>query len=125
MKRTKVRISTGSSEDFFRRIVRDAEFLDGGKALPAEINITFEDPAELLNVLTTERVRLLRKAKAGALPISALASGLDRDVRAVSRDVALLEKAGLLRTGYRTNPGHGKCRIVEPVAQQYLLTASI
>jgi len=41
----------------------------------------------MLNVLTSERVRLLRRAKAGAVPIAELASGLNRDVRAVSRDV--------------------------------------
>jgi len=80
---------------------------------------------ELLNVLTAERVRLLRRAKAGSLPISDLASGLKRDVRAVSRDVVLLEKAGLLRTSYRANSGHGRLKIVEPVAQEYRLTANL
>jgi predicted transcriptional regulator len=79
----------------------------------------------MLNVLTSERVRLLRRAKAGAVPIAELASGLNRDVRAVSRDVLRLEKAGLLRTSYRANPGHGRCKIVEPVARHYSLTASL
>lgn len=125
MKKDKVNIATGSTDEFFRRVRRDAAKLDRGESIPAEINITFEDPAELLNVLTTERVRLLRRAKTGALPISDLASGLNRDVRAVSRDVMRLEKAGLLRTSYRINPGHGKCKIVEPVAAKYRLTASI
>ena len=95
------------------------------RSLPAEITIAFEDPMELLNILTSERVRLLRRAKAGSLPISDLASGLSRDVRAVSRDVVLLEKAGLLRTSYRANPGHGKLKIVEPVAREYTLTARL
>ena len=125
MKKDKVNIATGSTDEFFRRVRRDAAKLDRSESIPAEINITFEDPAELLNVLTTERVRLLRRAKTGALPISDLASGLNRDVRAVSRDVMRLEKAGLLRTSYRINPGHGKCKIVEPVAAKYCLTASI
>jgi predicted transcriptional regulator len=85
----------------------------------------FEDPLEMLNVLTVERARLLRTAKRGALPIASLASELDRDLRAVSRDVVSLEKAGLLRTSYRANPGHGRCKIVEPVAREYLLSATI
>jgi predicted transcriptional regulator len=76
-------------------------------------------------VLTSQRVRLLRKAKSGAQPISDFTHGLKRDVRAVSRDVVRLEKAGLLRTSYRINPGHGKCKIVEPVAREYNLTASL
>jgi hypothetical protein len=46
-------------------------------------------------------------------------------VRAVSRDVARLEKAGLLRTSYRINPGHGRYKVVEPVAKEYNLTASL
>jgi len=67
----------------------------------------------------------LGKAKAGAVPISDLASRLKRDVRAVSRDVVRLEKAGLLRTSYRVNPGHGRYKVVEPVAKEYNLVASI
>ena len=125
MKKSKVNITTGTVDEFFGRIRSHAAALDRGESLPSEITITFEDPLEMLNVLTSERVRLLRKAKAGALPISALADGLKRDVRAVSRDVVRLEKAGLLRTSYRVNPGHGRYKIVEPVAREYNLTASL
>jgi predicted transcriptional regulator len=125
MKKTKVSLGTGSTEGFFGRVRERARKLDRGETLPPEIAITFEDPLELLNVLTAERVRLLRRAKAGSLPISDLASTLRRDVRAVSRDVVLLEKAGLLRTRYQPNPGHGRIRIVEPVAREYRLTANL
>ena len=59
------------------------------------------------------------------MPIAALANELQRDIRAVSRDVNMLEEVGLLRTSYQTNPGHGRLRIVEPVAQEYLLQASL
>jgi predicted transcriptional regulator len=79
----------------------------------------------MLSVLTLERVRLLRRAKTGGVPISDLASALHRDVRSVSRDVVRLEKAGLLRTCYRVNPGHGRHKVVEPTAQQYSLTANL
>jgi predicted transcriptional regulator len=125
MRKNNVKIKTGSTSEFFDRLRGHAEKLDRGESLHAEITISFEDPMELLNVLTAERVRLLRRAKAGSLPISDLASGLKRDVRAVSRDVVLLEKAGLLRTSYRANPGHGRLKIVEPVAQKYRLTANL
>ncbi len=125
MKKGKVTITTSAVDEFFSRMRSRAASLDRGVSLPAEVTITFEDPLEMLNVLTSERVRLLRKAKAGALPISDLASGLNRDVRAVSRDVVRLEKAGLLRTSYRVNPGHGRRKIVEPVAREYNLTASL
>jgi predicted transcriptional regulator len=125
MNRSKVNIATGTAEEFFDRVRSHAAKLDRGETIPPEITITFEDPLELLNVLTAERVRLLRRAKAGSQLISDLASELKRDVRAVSRDVLRLEKAGLLRTSYRANPGHGRYKIVEPVAREYNLIASL
>jgi predicted transcriptional regulator len=125
MRKTKVELRTGSSEDFFKRMIVRAKKLDKGETLPPGITFTFEDPADLLEVLTSERVRLLRRIKSEAQQISALAAGLKRDVRAVSRDVSLLEKAGLLRTSYRSNPGHGRLKLVEPVAQEYRLVANL
>lgn len=125
MSKSKVSIATGSAERFFNRVRSHAAKLDGGEIILPEVSITFEDPLELLNVLTAERVRLLRRAKAGLQPIAELATGLKRDVRAVSRDVVRLEKAGLLRTRYCVNPGHGRYKVVEPVAREYNLTANL
>jgi predicted transcriptional regulator len=125
MRKTKVTLRTGSTEDFFNRLRERAKKLDRGETLPPGITITFEDPIDLLKVITSERVRLLRRVKEQSQQISALATDLKRDVRAVSRDVSLLEQAGLLRTSYRTNPGHGRLKVVEPVAQEYKLIASL
>lgn len=79
----------------------------------------------MLRVLSAERVRLLRVARERAAPVSDLANDLNRDTRAVSRDVDLLESFGLLRTRYEKNPGHGRRRIVEPRAANYQLLAAI
>lgn len=125
MKKNKVTITTGSVDDFFRSVRENAARLDAGKSIAPGTTIIFEDPLEMLNVLTYERMRLLRTAKKGAVPIAKLASELDRDLRAVSRDVVRLEKAGLLRTSYQANPGHGRYKIVEPIAKEYLLSAVI
>jgi predicted transcriptional regulator len=57
----------------------------------------------MLKVVTSEHIRLLRRIKGGAQQVFVLAVALRRDVRAVSRDVSLLEKAGLLRTSYQSN----------------------
>ena len=70
MRKTGVHVKTGSVDEFFGRVRGHAEKLDRGESLPAEITIAFEDPMELLNILTSERVRLLRRAKAGSVPIS-------------------------------------------------------
>jgi predicted transcriptional regulator len=125
MKKDNVTIKTSSTDEFFHGVRGRAEKLDRGETLPAEMTISFEDPMELLSILTSERVRLLRCARRGSLPISDLADGLKRDVRAVSRDVVILEKAGLLRTSYRANPGHGRLKIVEALAREYKLTANL
>lgn len=125
MRKNKITILSGSLGKFEQRVRRNAAKIDQGEPITPGITIMFEDPMDMLSVLTSERVRLLRQAKAGATSITALASELERDLRAVSRDVARLEEAGLLRTSYRTNPGHGRFKIVEPVAREFVLTASI
>jgi predicted transcriptional regulator len=114
-----------STEEYFDRARKRAQAMDRGEMPAPGITISFEDPADLLEILTSERVRLLRRVKEESQQISALAAGLKRDVRAVSRDVSLLEKAGLLRTSYQTNPGHGRRKMVESVAQEYKLVANL
>jgi predicted transcriptional regulator len=125
MRKAKVTIATGTADEFFERVRAHAAKLDRGQRISPGITITFEDPMEMLEVLTSARVRLLRKAKAGATPVADLASALKRDVRAVSRDVDRLEKAGLLRTSFESNPGHGRRKVVEPVAREFCLTANL
>jgi predicted transcriptional regulator len=125
MKKSKIEVRSESTESFFDRLRDHARKLDRSEVLAATVTISFEDPVEMSRVLSSERVRLLRCVKAKSQQISVLASGLKRDVRAVSRDVSLLEKAGLVRTTYRSNPGHGRLKVVEPVAQNYRLVASL
>lgn len=121
----KANLMTGSSETFFARSRERARRLDRGERLPAQITVIFEDTSDLLRVLSAERVRVLRAVRAKAIPVSDLASGLNRDRQAVRRDVTLLESFGLLKTREETNPGHGRRRIVEPLAEKYQLVANI
>jgi len=125
MPKNKVRLTVSSAEDYFGRLRARARAIDRGEAPTPEITISFEDPAELLKVLSAERVRLLRSVKQSSQQMSTLAAVLKRDVRAVSRDVALLEEAGLVRTSYTSNPGHGRIKIVEPIAREYRLVANL
>ena len=59
MKKNKVTLTTGSTEAFFERVISRAAALDRGESVTPSITINFEDPAELLSVLSAERVRLL------------------------------------------------------------------
>ena len=125
MKRAKVRIGVDTVDGFFARARARSRKLDLGEKLVPEIVISFEDPADMLRVLSAERVRLLRLARKKPMAVSELAGGLNRDARAVSRDLDLLEHFGLLRSRYEANPGHGKRRIVQPLASRYQLEATI
>jgi predicted transcriptional regulator len=125
MKSLKLEIKTESTEEFLDRMLERARAMDRGDKPAPGIAISFADPQELLSVLSSERLRLLRRVKEESQQIAALAADLKRNVRAVSRDVALLEKAGLVRTRFKPNPGHGRLKMVEPVAQEYKLVASL
>jgi len=124
-KKTKVRISNDGVMGFFARAGEHARMLDRGEELAPEMTISFENASDMMRVLSPQRVRVLRVVRQGAAPVSTLAIGLNRDTRAVSRDVDLLERLGLLRTWYQVNPGHGKRRIVEPCAAKFQFVATV
>jgi predicted transcriptional regulator len=124
-RKMKVRISNDGVKGFFGRAREHARKLDRSEDLAREITISFENASDMMRILSPQRVRVLRVARQGAAPVSSLASGLNRDTRAVSRDVDLLEQFGLLRTWYEANPGHGKRRIVEPCAEKFQLVATV
>ena len=122
---TKVILETGTAADFFERTKEHAKKLDRGERLAPEIRLTFEDPADLLRVLSVERLRVLRTIRKKKSTVSGLAITLRRDRKAVSRDVKLLESLGMLRTHTEPNPGHGVNTVVEPLAEKYHLTATL
>ncbi|HEV2964104.1 MAG TPA: MarR family transcriptional regulator [Candidatus Angelobacter sp.] len=124
-KKVKVRVAGDGTKGFFDRVREHARKLDRGEELAPEITVLFQDANDMMRVLSAERIRLLRAAKMKATPVSDLAVNLKRDTRAVSRDVDLLERFGLLHTRYEKNPGHGRQRIVESRAAGYQLMATI
>jgi len=89
-----------------------------------EMTINFESPLEMLECLSPERMRLFATAKGRAYSMSELAAALKRDPKSVRRDVQKLERAGVLRAREAINPGHGRVKIVEPVAERFELRAS-
>jgi predicted transcriptional regulator len=99
--------------------------MDRGEKLPSEITMTFEDPSDLVRVLSAERVRVLHAVRMKPAGVSELAATLRRDRKAVKRDVSLLESFGLVSGREEINPGHGRRRIIEPRAAKYQLVATI
>ena len=121
----RVMVSSGSVEAFIGRSLARARKLDRGGSLPSEITMTFEDPADLVRVLSVERMRVIRAVRQRPAPVSELAATLRRDRKAVMRDVSLLESFGLVNARDEVNPGHGRKRIIEPRAAKYQLVATI
>ena len=102
-----------------------AQKLDRGEKLLPEMRLTFEDPADLLRVLTAQRVRVLDAVRRNPAPVSELAAVLKRDRTAVRRDVRVLTTFGLVNTHEETNPGHGRRKIVAPLASKCELVTTI
>ena len=119
----KLRINTDGFEGYAKRALTRARKLDRRVAIKPEITITFDNPLAMLEVLTAERIRLVQKVRTKSSSISALAAALGRDPKSVRRDVLKLERAGVVRTREEINPGHGRVKVVEPVAHECQLTA--
>jgi predicted transcriptional regulator len=103
----------------------NAHKLDRGAALRPGLLISFEDPADFLEVITPARVRLLRQIPEKAVALFALAAALSRDPSAVRRDVAVLESKHLVKTSKVRNPGHGMRTLVERAAAFIELAATV
>jgi len=122
----KVYIRTDGVEGFFTRAHETARKLDRKEPIAAETIITFEDASAMWRCLTPQRTRLIKCVKQSkGTPVAHLALQLKRPRRAVDRDICLLESTGLVRTSFKTNPGHGRIKMVEPVAHKYQLTTSL
>jgi predicted transcriptional regulator len=103
-------------EGHAKRAAARARKLDRGEPVEAEVTLVFADPLDMLEILTANRLRLVEAARKRRHSVSSLAAALKRDPKSVRRDVVKLEQAGMLRTYEDANPGHGRVRIVEPVA---------
>ena len=82
----------------------------------------FED---FLTQLTPKRFELLRIASKGRHSIADLAVASHRNPSAVSRDVSRLSGLGLAKVESVSNEGHGRTKVVMPVARTISINASI
>ena len=121
MRKTEIRVE--SPENFFERGRKTARLADRGERIPASRIIAFEDAELLLSVLTEKRVTLLKRVKESPGSITLLATSLGRDRSAVTRDVQLLERFGVIQVTQKTLPGHGRQKWISPVARSIRLTA--
>jgi predicted transcriptional regulator len=122
---TKLIVKTGTEEDFFKRGRQLARAADRGKRLPDEHIISFEDPADVMKLITAARLALFRSVKEMPGSITEISERLHRDHSAVKRDVDELERAGLVTVAERVLPGHGRMKEVRATAHRVSLRAEI
>ena len=118
-------VKTGTTEDFFKRGSKVAKLADQGARLAEERIISFEDPGDVLRLLTTARLALFRTIKERPGSITDVAERLHRERSAVKRDVDELEKVGLVRVNPKVLPGHGLMKEVSVAARQFRLEAQL
>lgn len=118
-------IKTATEDDFFRRGRELAQAADRGQALPEESTISFEDPADVVKLISAARLELFRSIKEMPGSITEISERLHRDRSAVKRDIDELERAGIVTVSEKVLPGHGRMKEVRATAQQVCLMAVV
>lgn len=121
----KLTITTGTERDFFDRGKELAKKLDRGERVEPECIISFEDPQELLELVTTARMNLFKTVKQESGSIADIARRLRRDRSAVKRDIDKLTDAGLFSIEDKPFSGHGRMKIITAAADSFTLMAQV
>ena len=120
-----VTLKAGNEQDFFRRGKVLARLADAGQPMPEERTVSFEDPADLLRLLTASRLEVFRSVKREPGSITVIAGRLQRDRSAVKRDVDQLAQVGLVTIETKPLPGHGHMKEIRAAAGVFRLEATV
>lgn len=120
-----VTLKAGNEQDFFRRGKVLARLADAGQPMPEERTVSFEDPADLLRLLTASRLEVFRSVKSEPGSITVIAGRLQRDRSAVKRDVDQLAQVGLVTIETKPLPGHGHMKEIRAAAGIFRLEATV
>ena len=121
----KLTITTGSVEEFFARGKALARKIDSGKTIEPSTFIMFEEPEDILEIITNARVSLFKAVKEEPGSITDIARRLHRDRSAVKRDVDVLVGAGLIQVYDVPHHGHGRKKHLKAAADQFQLVAQV
>lgn len=122
---TKIVIRTDDVAGFFSRAKDAARRADRGDAFKGKVTLSFEDPQRMFSVLSEARRRLMREVMHEPRTINELSRRLHRHRSAITKDVGLLEKVGLLVSQLQANPGHGIQKVVRAVAPEIEMVATL
>ena len=122
---TQLTIKTATEDDFFKRGRRLARAADRGEPIPEERIVSFEDPADVMKLMTATRLALFRAVKETPGSITEIAARLQRDRSAVKRDLDEMERFGLVTIAEKVLPGHGRMKEVRVTADRVQLMAEV
>jgi len=117
----KVTIKTGSDADFFKRGVVISRALDACKPAPSKLILTFEDPSDLIKLISGARLNLFRAIMKEPGSITALAKRLKRNRSTVKRDIDAMQAAGMIIVREKVQPGLRRIKVVCAVVEQVTL----
>jgi len=122
---TKVVVRTDSVSGFFARAKDAARRADQGESFDGRVTLSFEDPQRMFAVLSQARRRLMQEVMHEPRTISQLSARLHRNRSAITKDVGMLEKLGLIVSSREANPGHGLQKVVRAVAPKIEMVATL
>ena len=122
---TRIVIRGDDVAGFFSRAKDAARRADRKEAFEDKVTLSFEDPQRMFTVLSEGRRRLMLEVMHESRTINELSVRLRRNRSAVTKDVGLLEKMGLLVSQRQSNPGHGIQKVVRSVAPRIEMVAML
>lgn len=122
---SKTVVRTDDVDGFFARAKDAARRADQGQVFDGNVTLTFEDPQQMFTVLSQARRRLMLEVMREPKTINELTQRLHRNRSAITKDVGLLEKVGLLVSQRQANPGHGIQKVVCSVAPKIEMVATL
>lgn len=122
---SKVIIRTDDVKGFFARAKDAARRADHGQAFEGTVTLAFEDPQRMFTVLSEARRRLMLEVMHEPKSINELTQRLHRNRSAITKDVGLLEKVGLVVSQRQANPGHGIQKVVRSIAPKIEMVATL
>jgi predicted transcriptional regulator len=122
---TKVVIRTDDVAGYFARAKDAARRADHGDAFMGKVTLSFEDPQKMFAVLSAGRRRLILEVMHEPRTINELSHRLRRNRSAITKDVGLLEKMGLIVSQRQANPGHGIQKVVRSIAPRIEMVATL
>lgn len=114
----KVIITTDGEKGFFTRGKKIAKLVDKRKSIPRRHIINFDDAEEMLTIFTKARRSLMAFLRERDASITDIVQLTHRNRAAVTRDIKLLERYGLVTVSEEINPGHGHRKVVHAISKQ-------